>query len=67
VSASLVDCSFFGRMNGCAWFGDSERGPNLNRGNDFSAVHFTDNVAWRSSFPIQDQRWPEGYVPLTAL
>lgn len=62
-SASLVDCTFAGRMNGCAWFGGSERGPNVHRGNDFSAVRFTDNVAWRSSFPLQDQKWPEGYAP----
>ena len=64
MSASLVDCSFSGRMNGCAWFGDSERGPNIHRGNDYSAVQFTDNVAWRYSFPVADQKWPEGYVPL---
>jgi len=63
MGASLVGCTFAGRMNACAWFGGSERGPNVHRGNDFSAVQFTDNVGWRSSFPVHDQRWPEGYVP----
>ncbi|HVK28892.1 MAG TPA: hypothetical protein VM575_11155 [Nocardioides sp.] len=62
-NASLVDCTFSGRMNGCAWFGRSDKGPNIIRGNDFTDVVFTDNVAWRDSFPTGDQRWPPGFKP----
>lgn len=61
--ASLVDCTFLGRMNGCVWFGESDRGPNVVRGNDFSQVQFTDNVGWRRSFPVKQQQWPTGYSP----
>ena len=63
TDASLVDCTFVGKMHGCAWFGESVQGPNVNRGNDFSAVEFTDNVGWRHSFPVKDQHWPKGYRP----
>jgi hypothetical protein len=34
------------------------------RGNDFTGVTFTDNVAWRFDFPVADQLWPSGYAPL---
>ena len=64
TKASLVDCTFSGPINGCAWSGRSEDGTNTIRGNDFTAVRFTDNVAWRDSFPVEDQRWPKGYRPL---
>jgi hypothetical protein len=29
--ASVVDSTFIGRMNGCVWFGESERGPSGTR------------------------------------
>lgn len=61
--ASLVGCTFSGRMNGCAWSGRSDDGSNVITGNDFTEVSFTDNVAWRDSFPIADQRWPPGFLP----
>lgn len=61
--ASLVNCTFVGRMNGCAWSGLSDAGPNVIRGNDFTRVLFTDNVGWRDSFPVGDQLWPGGYNP----
>ncbi len=63
TDASLVECAFSGRMNGCVWCGGSREGPNVVRGNDFSAVRFTDNVAWRRSYPVEQQQWPEGYRP----
>jgi hypothetical protein len=63
--ASLVDCTFLGTMNGCVWFGDSDRGANLLRRNDFTDVRFTDNVGWRHSFPVEQQLWPAGYIPRT--
>jgi hypothetical protein len=68
--ASLVRCTFEGRMNGCVWFGRSgeppwgDERPNVHRDNDFTHVRFTDNVAWRASYPLRDQRWPEGFVPV---
>lgn len=69
--AYLVDNRFVGRMDGCVWFGrgddDGTRrmgAPNLIRGNDFTETRFTTNVAWRSDFPLQDQRWPDGFVPV---
>ena len=61
--ASLVDCTFMGKMNGCVWFGNSDRGENFLRGNDFTNVQFTDNVGWRRSFPVEQQLWPTGYMP----
>src|SRR6478735_10986201 len=61
--ASVVNCTFRGRMNGCVWFGESDRGPNGLRGNDFTQVQFTDNVAWRRSFPVGEQTWPPGFQP----
>jgi hypothetical protein len=64
MEASLVDCTFSGRMNGCAWSGRSDGAPNYISGNDFTDVLFTDNVAWRNSFPMGDQRWPEGFGPV---
>ena len=66
---SLVNCTFGGGMNGCVWFGDSDQGRsgvpsrNVLRDNDFSLVQFGDNVGWRRSFPLQDQRWSDGYTP----
>jgi hypothetical protein len=62
--ASLVNCTFLGRMNGCGWFGESDRGANVVRGNDFTEVQFTDNVGWRRSFPLAQQHWPPGFQPL---
>jgi hypothetical protein len=61
--ASVVDSTFIGRMNGCVWFGESDRGPNVIRGNDFSRARFTDNVAWRRSYPVGAQEWPSGFQP----
>lgn len=63
LEASLVDCTFSGPMNGCAWSGRSDGASNTITGNDFTNVRFTDNVGWRDSFPLTDQRWPEGYAP----
>jgi hypothetical protein len=62
MQACLVDCTFIGRMNGCVWFGASDHGANVVRNNDFSQVQFTDNVAWRRSFPLGDQQWPDGFA-----
>jgi hypothetical protein len=61
--ASVVDSTFIGRMNGCVWFGESERGPNVIRGNDFTQVQFTNNVGWRRSYPVSEQAWPSGFHP----
>lgn len=66
--ADLVDCTFIGRMNGCVWFGhgrdhDGSRRANVLRGNDFRQTDFTDNVGWRSDFPIREQSWPVGFTP----
>lgn len=71
--ASYVDCTFMGKMNGTVWFGENRAASaglrqldgriNTIRGNDFSQVTMTDNNAWRHNFPVDDQRWPEGYVP----
>jgi hypothetical protein len=33
------------------------------RANDFRQVQFTDNVGWRRSFPVSEQRWPAGFKP----
>ena len=64
MKAALVDCTFSGRMNGCEWSGQSGGKSNPLRGNDLTQVQFTNNVAWRDSFPLADQRWPEGFTPL---
>jgi hypothetical protein len=66
--ADLVNCTFIGRMNGCVWFGegtgpDRTKRRNVIHGNDFTQTQFTDNVGWRSGFPISEQMWPDGYVP----
>ena len=60
----LVDNRFLGPMNGCAWYGHGVDGANLIEGNDFTAVRFTSNVAFRDGFPITAQQWPAGYRPL---
>jgi len=68
--ADLVNCTFIGRMNGCAWFGHgttpdgTTKRRNVIHGNDFTRTQFTDNVGWRLGFPISDQTWPEGFSPL---
>jgi hypothetical protein len=67
-AADLVGCTFVGRMNGCVWFGhdsghDGER-RNTIEGNDFTRTTFTDNVAWRAGFPLDQQRWPDGFTPV---
>ncbi len=69
--ADLIDNRFIGRMNGCVWFGRSEPASdvgaarrNVIHGNDFTETAFTSNVGWRFDFPLQDQRWPEGFVPI---
>lgn len=67
TNAYLVDCTFAGKMNGCAWFGESNQELNEVRNNDFSAVQFTDNVGWRRSFPVSQQIWPAGYKPQVDL
>jgi len=66
-SADLVDCRFTGRMDGAVWFGTDRRTGRRNvvRGNDFTEVAFTDNVGWRHDFPVEDQRWPSHYVPVS--
>jgi hypothetical protein len=57
-------------MNGCTWSGydsgDPAIGPWRNeiRDNDFSQALITSNVAWRTSFPVDQQRWPANYTPL---
>lgn len=61
--ASIVDCTFVGRMNGCVWFGESGDRPNVLRGNDFTQVQFTDNVGWRGSYPVSQQQWPPEFQP----
>jgi hypothetical protein len=61
--ACVVNSTFIGRMNGCVWFGESCHGPNTLRGNDFTQVQFTDNVGWRRSYPVSEQRWPAGFQP----
>lgn len=67
--ADLVDCTFEGKMNGCVWFGEGDgmlsgrRRRNEIRGNDFTRTRFTDNVAWRYGFPLDDQAFPEGFEP----
>jgi len=71
--ADLVDCTFVGKIDGAVWGGDGTDvlgrpgAPNEIRGNDFTAVRFGDNVGWRHAFPLDDQRWPEGYVPVPDL
>lgn len=63
----LIGCRFVGRIHGCAWGGESSRSPaarNLITGNDFSRATITDNVGWREHFPLADQFWPAGYVPI---
>lgn len=69
--ADLIDCRFVGRMNGCVWGGtglkEDSRGQvrrNVITGNDFTEVTFTDNVGWRRDFPVADQVWPDGFVPV---
>jgi hypothetical protein len=61
--ASVVSSTFIGRMNGCVWFGESDRGRNVIRGNDFTQVQFTENVGWRRDYPVNSQRWPAGFHP----
>ena len=56
----LVDNRFLGPMNGCAWYGHGVDGANLIEGNDFTAVRFTSNVAFRDGFPITAQRGQPG-------
>lgn len=65
-SADLVDCRFTGKMDGAVWFGTDRRTGRANvvRGNDFTGVTFTDNIGWRHDFPVADQVWPDGYVPV---
>ncbi len=63
--ANLLRCTFVGRMNGCVWFGGDAQGRrNVNEGNDFTRTVFTSNVAWRDDFPLDDQRWPDGFTPV---
>ena len=58
-------------MNGWVWFGhgrhsgnDGALRRNLIRRNDFTETVFTDNVGWRSNFPVGHQRWPAGFTPV---
>lgn len=65
----LIGCRFVGRINGCAWGGESSptnaaARRNVITGNDFSRARITDNVGWRAAFPLSDQIWPAGYVPV---
>ena len=66
--ADLIGCTFRGRMNGCVWFGASSDEPGARRNelrdNDFTDVRFTTNVAWRSGFPLEAQRFPDGFEPI---
>jgi hypothetical protein len=66
--ADLVKNGFVVRMDGCVWFGSSDRDgvvrPNIIRDNDFSQTDFTSNVAFRSDFPVANQLWPAEFVPL---
>ncbi len=68
--ADLVGCTFTGRVRGAVFFGESATAVegvqprrNLIRGNDFTGATIT-NTAFRGGFPVDDQRWPEGYEAL---
>ena len=66
----MLGCRFIGRVNGCVWGGASVATDGvaprrkLIMGNDFSRAMITDNVSWRAGFPLADQVWPTGYVPV---
>ena len=66
--ADLVGNRFIGPMSGCVRLGNDQAGdgagPTTIQGNDFSETRFTPNVAWRSRFPLDAQRWPAGFVPV---
>jgi hypothetical protein len=64
--ADLMECVFTGKMQSGAFGGESSRTGRRNEilGNDFSAAEISDNFAWRFGFPVAEQTWPAGYVPL---
>jgi hypothetical protein len=63
--AEYVRCRFVGKMTMAVFNCVSPRSGRRNEivDNDFTHTEFSDNVAWRGDFPVDDQRWPDGYRP----
>ncbi len=66
LQADYLDCRFVGPMKMAVFFGSDPKTGRRNdiAGNDFTQARFTDNIAWRGGFPLQQQNWPVDYTPL---